>query len=172
MPNFYKNKYQSTFKAVLVQVALIFSIYLIIQFYQKRDIVYGVAPAIEANLTNGKLFTLANFKGKPAIVHFWATWCTVCRLEQGTIAALARDNQLITIASQSGSAHDINGYLREHDLDMPVLADEQGQWAQKYGVNAFPTTLIIDAHGNIRHVEVGYTTELGLKLRLALAHRP
>lgn len=144
--------------------------YLSVQFYHKRDAAQGPAPAVEGRLLNsGELFSLSESRGRPLVVHFWATWCSVCRLEQGTIESVAEDHALVAIASQSGTEEDVTAYLREHDLSFPVLVDTAGRLAKQYGVNAFPTTFILDQHGYIRHVEVGYTTEVGMRLRLALA---
>jgi hypothetical protein len=49
------------------------------------------------------------------------------------------------------------------------VLDEDGAVARRWGVKAYPTTFYLDAAGVIRHVEVGYTTTLGMRARLALA---
>jgi hypothetical protein len=50
-----------------------------------------------------------------------------------------------------------------------VIVDARGQLAKRFGVRSVPTTFVIDADSAIRHVEIGYTTERGLTLRMWLA---
>ncbi|MBC7173859.1 MAG: protein disulfide oxidoreductase [Polyangiaceae bacterium] len=118
---------------------------------------------------DGALIELARAPGEPVLVHFWATWCGVCRAEEGTIDALADDHRVITIATQSGGAAEVGRYLSERGLDFPTVVDPHGEIARRWGVSAFPTSFVIDADGAIRNIEVGYTTSLGLRARLALA---
>jgi alkyl hydroperoxide reductase subunit AhpC len=51
-------------------------------------------------------------------------------------------------------------------VSYPVVLDARGQLSGIYGVQGVPTSIIIDPAGNVRFVEVGYTTETGLRLRL------
>jgi thiol-disulfide isomerase/thioredoxin len=59
------------------------------RFWQQRDMVSGAAPALRGLTLAGQPYTLAAYPGKPVLVHFWATWCSICRAEQGSIAARA-----------------------------------------------------------------------------------
>jgi len=63
----------------------------------------------------------------------------------------------------------VSQYMRENGLDFPVLLDESGLLSVAWGVRGVPSSFIIDADGQIRHLAVGYTTELGLRFRLWLA---
>jgi peroxiredoxin len=102
-------------------------------------------------------------------VHFWASWCPVCRLEQDNIANLAVDGRVITVATTSGTADELRGYLAEHALQLPVLMDEAGHIARQWGVNGVPATFVVDTKGQIRYAAKGYSTEWGLRLCLWLA---
>ena len=103
------------------------------------------------------------------MIHFWATWCPVCRLELDNIAALQPEHRVITLAMMSGTDGEILDYLKETKIDFPVISDPQGSIAQNWGVTGVPATFILDGEGRIRFVEVGYTTTLGLRARLWLA---
>ena len=103
------------------------------------------------------------------LVHFWATWCPVCRAEQDTIEALAKDHPTVTVAMQSGAAAVVAEHLNKEALSFPVLNDPDGAISAEWGVRAVPTSFVVDGAGQIRFVEVGYTTGLGLRLRLWLA---
>ena len=137
--------------------------------WQIRDLPVGPAPPLEDVLLNGDPITLAALRGQPVLVHFWATWCPVCKLEQGSIATLARDHYVISIAMQSGSKAEVLNHLKHNDLAFPVINDPDAAQAQRWRVRAVPTSFIIDGAGGIRFIEVGYTTEVGLRLRLWLA---
>jgi thiol-disulfide isomerase/thioredoxin len=106
----------------------------------------------------------------PVLVHFWATWCSICRTEQSAIAAIAHDNpNVITLAMQSGSNEEIARYMKEQNIDFPVVNDLHGINSIAWGVHAVPASFIIAPDGRIHFVEVGYTTGIGLRLRLWLA---
>jgi thiol-disulfide isomerase/thioredoxin len=118
---------------------------------------------------NGAAASLADYRGKPVLLHFWATWCGVCNAEQSSLDELSRDLPVLTVASQSGSASDVAAFVRERHVEPRVIADPSRELARRFGVTTYPTTFVIDAGGEIRHVEVGYTTELGLRARMWLA---
>ena len=108
-------------------------------------------------------------QGRPVLVHFWATWCPICKLEQGTINALSAEHPVITIATQSGDAQAVQTFMQEQHLHFPVLLDEEGTLLQRYGLHGVPATFVIDPQGRIAFREVGYTTSWGLRARLWLA---
>jgi peroxiredoxin len=134
--------------------------------WQTRDAVTGKAPPLSGQTLAGESFTLTDQTGAPQVVHFWATWCPVCRFELDNIAALLPDHGLITVAMMSGSETEIQTFLESRSLQIPVIVDPAGQLANSWGVTGVPTTFILDAQNNIRFIEVGYTTRLGLRTRL------
>jgi len=140
-----------------------------IRAWQQSGTASGPAPALAGELLDGKPVALAAFAGKPVLVHFWATWCPICRAEQGSIDALARDVPVITVAMQSGSREEVIQFLRKETLSFPVLNDPDGVIAAQWGVRAVPASFIVDGAGQIRFLEIGYTTGVGLRLRLWLA---
>ncbi len=130
----------------------------------------GPAPALAGQTLAGTAYTLPAHPGKPVLVHFWATWCPICREDQGSIAAIARDRgDVVTVAMQSGNADEIARYARQQHIDFPVINDPDGALAQRWGVTAVPASFIIGPDGTVRFIEVGYTTGPGLRLRLWLA---
>ena len=152
----------------LLQLAAVIVVYFSLQALNTRGTVSGVAPAFDGVMLNGQHVSLIALKGQPVLVHFWATWCSICRIEQGTIESIAKDVPVITVATQSGAVDEVMDYIQTNTLHFPVFVDEYGKLAKQYGVRAFPTTFLIDANGMIRNVEVGYTSELGLRARLTL----
>ncbi|HEY5994942.1 MAG TPA: protein disulfide oxidoreductase [Gallionellaceae bacterium] len=130
----------------------------------------GPAPALQGLMLSGQPYVLPAHPGKPVLVHFWATWCPICRSEQDSIATLARnDPEVITVAMRSGPPEAVIRYMREQGIAFPVVNDADGALASAWGVHAVPASFIVDGAGKIRFIEVGYTTETGLRLRLWLA---
>ena len=141
-----------------------------VRTWQQRDIVKGVAPPLSGVLLDGKPFMLAAKPSRPVLVHFWASWCPICKVEQGSIVSLAQDNpNVITIAMQSGTNNAVQQYMREQGVTFPVINDADGQLSSAWGVRGVPASFIVDTEGKIKYVEIGYTTEIGLRIRLWLA---
>ena len=154
----------------LLELAIVVLAILLLQAWLTRDAPQGPAPEISGRLLDGTPVSLAALQGKPVLVHFWATWCPVCRLGKGGIDGLANDHRVLTVAIDDAAA-DVRAYMKEAGVDFPVLHDHNGDIAREYAIRGVPTSFIIDAAGNIRFVETGYTTGVGLRLRLWWAGR-
>ncbi|MCB1724543.1 MAG: TlpA family protein disulfide reductase [Gammaproteobacteria bacterium] len=139
-----------------------------IQWWQSRGLAHGKAVPLAGMRVDGSPLQV-DYRDGPVLVHFWASWCPICRVEQDTIDAIAVDRAVITVATTSGTADEVAAYLGEHGLRMPVLMDERGDIARSWGVRGVPATFIVDRSGAIRHAGMGYSTGLGLRLRLWLA---
>jgi len=151
---------------LLLLIALIAGI----RAWQQRDMAIGNAPPLQGLLLDGSAYVLPARPGQPVLVHFWATWCPICRAEQDSIATIAQDRpNTITVAMQSGSNAEIARHVAEQGLHFPVLNDNDGRISSVWGVHAVPASFIITPDGQIRFIEVGYTTALGLRFRLWLA---
>jgi len=144
-------------------------VYQAVQYYHARNTPNGISPPISGRLLDGQFFSLATMNERPMIIHFWATWCGVCRLEQKSIDNLAKDFSVIAVASQSGTTEKLAAVVKQRGITVPILPDEQGHLAQTFGVKAFPTTFVIGDNNEIFDVEVGYTTEFGFRFRLWMA---
>jgi thiol-disulfide isomerase/thioredoxin len=151
------------------EVMLFFLLVSAVQWWSSRDVVGSQAPELNGVTLSGEPFSLRQFRGRPALIHFWASWCPVCRAEEDMIEDLAAELPVITIAMQSGGAAEVRAYMRGRQLDFPVLNDPQGVLAARYGVRGVPVSFIIDARGRIRFVESGFTTGWGIRARLWLA---
>ncbi len=154
---------------LLLELTILLLLVLAVEAFLTRNAASGVAPDIVATTIQGEAFTLQGMRGQPAIIHFWASWCPICELEQGTIDSLASDYPFISVAMQSGSAAEVVAYLREQGVSYPVVNDPEGSLVRRYGVSGVPATFILDADGTVRFVTRGYTSALGLRLRFWLA---
>lgn len=150
--------------------ALIVVVLAAVHWYKARPLAEGMAPALSGpSVTTLEQIDLSSPATGPRLVHFWASWCPICKLEEGSLEAIGTDYEVITVAMQSGDADAIGRYLDERALDLPVIADPDGDIASRWGVQAVPAGFVIDRNGQIRFRRTGYTTGLGLRARLWLA---
>ena len=160
----------SKWRFFAIEALLLVVVVVGIRAWQQRDMVSGAAPVLQGVTLAGQPYKLPAHPDRPVLVHFWATWCPVCSAEQGSIAAIARDHpNVITIAMQSGRTEEVMRYMKEKEIAFPVLNDADGSISNSWGVHAVPASFIIAPDGQIRFIEVGYTTGMGLRLRLWLA---
>jgi thiol-disulfide isomerase/thioredoxin len=160
----------SKWRSIGIEVLLFIVVVVAIRAWQQRDMISGAAPVLQGVTLAGQPYKLPAHPDRPVLVHFWATWCPVCRAEQGSIAAIANDNpNVISIAMQSGKPEEVARYMREQGISFSALNDPDGSISAAWGVHAVPASFIIGPDGQIRFVEVGYTTGPGLRLRLWLA---
>ncbi len=150
----------------LLQGIVLIAIFVFLQGYQARGVVRGPAPDFQAVLLDGTMVSVGDYRGQPLLVQFWATWCPVCRFEQESIDTLARDHAVLTVAMDDLNAEEMRAWLDDQGVSYPVVLDADGHISGLYGIRGVPSSIIIDAAGEIRFVAVGYTTEIGLRLRL------
>lgn len=147
-------------------------LYLILRPLMQGDVVQHQAPNFSAQNLAGETVQLADFAGKPVLIHFWATWCPICEFSHEGIEKLAKNYQVLAIATQSGDQQQIEEYLQKHQLNRDlVLLDPTGEIFKAYGARAVPADFIIDKNGAIKFVEVGLSSAWGLRLRLWWAGR-
>jgi peroxiredoxin len=164
-----KTRRRRFWRNLFIQILFILVVYFAVQAWQGRHAPHGSAPVIQGRLLDGRNISLADYRGQPLLLHFWASWCSICRFEQDSIEALARDYPVLSVASQSGDVEAVRAYASEHGLAVPVLVDEDGELGRLYGVRGFPSSYVIDAQGQIFDIEIGYSSEWGLRTRLWLA---
>jgi thiol-disulfide isomerase/thioredoxin len=141
-----------------------------VQWWRAHGIAAEGLPSTTLTLLDGTEVPLAGQRERPTIVQMEASWCGVCRMEDATIRALAEDHDVLVVASQSGDAAAVRRFAEEHDLDhLRIAVDEDGRLAAQLGISAFPTTIFVDREGHVSDAEVGYTSELGMRARLAWA---
>ncbi len=128
------------------------------------------APNFGFRYPDGKMFTLADFKGQPVIVNFWATWCPPCRREMpGLVKAYEthKDNGLMIIEVDVGeSPEQVAPFVAQYNMTMPVALDQRQEVTRLYRTDSFPTSFFIDKDGVIQARWVGYLPEDQLALNL------
>ena len=153
-------------KEILQLAIAIFILTNMISYLRKPDLQSDQLPDLAVTLLDGSTFQ--KHASKPLVIHFWAEWCRVCKMEAQNIEMLSEKYEVLTIAVNSGSDEKVKTYMKAHDLTFNVYNDIDGSLAKKFKVQAFPTTFIYDSSGELKFTEVGYTTTAGLLARLAL----
>ncbi len=155
-------------KRLLAWVGVI-ALFFGMQFAVSHNLISGEPPSISGQLLSGENFDLTQLHGKPAVIYFWGSWCSICGGMQGTVQNISKDYPLISLAMQSGTRSEVAQYMSEQGFSVPTLNDENGQFAKIYGLTGVPTIFVLDPEGKIRFATMGYTTEIGFRFRLWLA---
>ena len=104
-------------------------------------------------LLDGTTQTLSALKGSVVFLNFWATWCPPCREEMPSMESLyrrLRDRGMVMLAVNGGETPEqVSGFMRENALTFPTVMDRTGSVSRQYGIQAIPTTYIIDRRGLI-----------------------
>jgi thiol-disulfide isomerase/thioredoxin len=158
------SRIKSTLKEISIALVLLFILSNIISYIRAPELGSSQLPQIEVGLIDGSTFQVE--KGKPIVIHFWATSCPACKLEAPNIETVSKEYEVLSIAVNSGSDEKVKAYMQEHGLSFKVLNDVDGTWAREFKIEVYPTTFIYDAKGELRFTEVGYTTTAGLFARL------
>ncbi len=111
-------------------------------------------PPASFTTLDGRLKTLADFRGKPVLLNFWATWCVPCVAELPELDHLAGTDSglvVLTVSADRGGAAVVTPFLAAHHLTRAtVLLDQSNDSVHALNVVGFPTTLLIDATGQLR----------------------
>jgi len=136
--------------------------------WKSKDMLLGPAPVLAGYDFKGQLMTHEP-KDETTLIYFWATWCPICGFTISSIASIAEDYPVITVATTSGSEEEIATYLAQKNIRLPLMMDDSGDLGRHWGVTGVPAIFIVDSKGQITHRSLGYASELGLRARLLLA---
>lgn len=123
----------------------------------------------------GNSHTLSEYKGKTVFLNFWATWCGPCRMEMPYIQKVYEDygnnsGDVIILGVANPKTKDrpnnsdvtqeeVESFLSENGYTYPVAMDLDGSIFAAYGIQAFPTTFMIDKNGNVYGYAPGSLSE-------------
>jgi len=116
------------------------------------------------NDTNGQPVELDDFRGRPVILNFWATWCPPCRLEMPDLQAAYERHQadglVILAINREETAVAVRDFFYDGlDLTFTPLLDETGDVSRLYGVVNYPTSVFVNGDGVVTAVHLGLMTK-------------
>lgn len=132
------------------------------------------APDFALPDLSGTTRTLADFRGRPLLINFWATWCGPCVEEMPLLAAVrathtAAGLEVVGIALDDPDA--VQEFVTRLAIDYPILLDVpgRGDTSLRYGdaQGVLPYTVLIDAQGRIAGIRAGSFNEASLRTFLA-----
>lgn len=115
--------------------------------------------------SKGKNYQLADYQGKPLVIKYWASWCPICLAGLDEIEDISadknKDYELITIVTPNykneKSTSEFIEWFDTLDADNSVvLFDEEGKFAKKLGVRAYPSFVYYDSQGEMIKVLPGH----------------
>ena len=105
---------------------------------------------------NGEEYQLSDFKGKPVVLNFWASWCGPCKSEMPDFEKAYQkykdEISFLMVNLTDGSRETVekaSAHVKEQGYSFPVYYDTMSEAAMTYGVYSIPTSYFIDKEGNI-----------------------
>lgn len=112
------------------------------------------APDFTVYDQSGNAVRLSDYRGKPVVLNFWASWCGPCRSEMPDFDAayqeLGEEIQFLMVNLTDGSRETVEGaseFVKEQGYSFPILFDSSYEASTAYQVFSIPTTIFIDAEG-------------------------
>jgi len=161
-----------------VNQGLIFiGLFVLITWWQQKDMLStandNLSPSFSLVSVEGEVFEFASHQQtKTTLIYFFAPWCSVCHASIDNIEAIRRGSpneiNFYAVALDWKSKEEVEEFLSEHDLKLPVLLGTQ-KTQDDFKIKGFPSYYVIDEKGILQSRDFGYTTELGMRVRLGLA---
>jgi peroxiredoxin len=111
------------------------------------------APDFSLQDIDGNLHRLSEYRGRPVIINFWATWCPPCREEIPSMNRawqVLREEGIAMLAINVGEDEDtIFVFTADYPADFPLLLDQSGDIIGQWPVKGLPTTYVIAPDGSI-----------------------
>lgn len=117
------------------------------------------APDFTLPDLDGRSRSLAELRGKPVLLNFWASWCVPCEMEMPAMQrlhGLLGSMEVAAVAVNFREPADrVRAFARERGIQFPVLLDANGAVFARYRVVGLPFTVLIDAGGQVVAVADG-----------------
>jgi cytochrome c biogenesis protein CcmG/thiol:disulfide interchange protein DsbE len=121
------------------------------------------APEFALKDAHGKLVHLSDYRGKVVLLDFWATWCGPCGIEIPWFEEFERKYkdrgfEVLGVSMDDDGWKAINPFVTDKKINYRIVLGDDVTGEQYGGVEALPTTFVIDRDGRIASVHVGLTS--------------
>ncbi len=162
-------------KKWILEAIVFISFIVIFTLYQQKDLLAtdGSVQVNEFKLKNlnDEALLVPLPKGQKSLVYFFAPWCGVCRHSMPNLEAIHKDGEktanIIAIALAYQSNEEVKQFVNQVGLTFPVYLGDKNI-KNDFKIQAFPTYYVVDESGKIEYTSMGYSTEMGLRARLAI----
>ena len=118
------------------------------------------APNFTLRALDGRMVSLADYKGKVVFLNVWATWCPPCREEMPSMEKLYQELkgqglEILAVSIDVSGAKAVAPFTKEKGLTFPALLDPEGTIQDLYGTTGVPESFIIDKKGIIEKTIIG-----------------
>jgi peroxiredoxin len=127
------------------------------------------APAFTSWDLSGKKVSLAEFKGRPVLITFWATWCTACQQELPTVQRIRDQYQstgfsVLALDYRETNTARMSQFLAGLHVNLEAVIDPDGTIASAYGVDiGLPISVLLDRKGTVVQIWIGAVTSAELE---------
>ncbi len=123
----------------------------------------AIAPDFQLQDLKGETVRLADHRGQPVGLVFFATWCGHCQAElprlseiYKTLSGQGLEILAVNLREDRGK---LTLFAAENGLSFPVLMDVKGDVADLYGIRSIPTLLLIGSDGVVKKIFIGEVSE-------------
>jgi len=118
------------------------------------------APNFTLPDLNGKMISLADFKGQVILLNIWATWCAPCVEEMPSMEKLHQELKdepfaLLAVSIDESGVQDVRPFMKKHKLSFPALTDPAGTIKSLYKTTGVPESFVIDKDGTLLEIVIG-----------------
>jgi thiol-disulfide isomerase/thioredoxin len=118
------------------------------------------APAFTLNSLDGKKISLNDFKGKPVLITFWATWCESCKEEMPILEKFSQGKReqltIVLIVIDGERKRAAQKIIDQNKITLPVLLLLKEKTMDQYGVRGWvPQTFFVDQEGMLVGKTIG-----------------
>ena len=127
------------------------------------------APDFTSSTTDGTLIKLSEYRGQVVLVNFMTSWCPPCEAELPALNGFSekwKDSGVVVIGVDvQEEPAKVANFVKEMAIPFPVVMDEYGEIARAYGIDGFPTTVIIDEEGIVQFFHTNAIFDFEIHLR-------